>query len=64
MSEDQVFSVFILGVIVVGVINVVLCLESTALSDVPVHIGTPRPRATTTGQLEACSANDVLYRRG
>ena len=63
MNEDQVFSVFISGVIVV-VINVVLCLESTALSDVPVYIGTPRPRATTTGQLEACSANDVLYRRG
>ena len=36
--------------------------ESAALSDVSVHIGTPRPRAAATDQLKARSANDVLYR--
>ena len=53
----------VMVVIVVGVIIVVSSLASTALSDVPVHIGTPRPRATATDQLEACSANDVLHGR-
>jgi hypothetical protein len=37
-------------------------LESTALSDVSVHIGAPRPRATATDHLEACPANHVLHR--
>ena len=35
---------------------------ANALSDAPVHIGTPRPRATATGQLEACAANHVVDR--
>jgi hypothetical protein len=43
---------------------VVLPLEGPALSDMPVHIGAPHPRATATDHLEACSANHMLHRRG
>jgi hypothetical protein len=50
--------------LVVGVVIVVFSLESTVRSDVPVHIGTPRPRATVTDQLEARSANHVFHRSG
>jgi hypothetical protein len=59
---SRVFSVLISGVIVVVI--VVFSMYSDRSSDVPVHIGTPRPRATATDQLEADSTNDVLYRRG
>jgi hypothetical protein len=61
---SQVFSVLISGVIVVVIVIVVFSMYSDRSSDVPVHIGTPRPRATATDQLEADSTNDVLYRRG
>ena len=47
---------------VFSVVMVVFSLHTTLRSDAPVHISTPRPRATATDQFEACAANHVLHR--
>jgi len=64
VGDPGSISALISGVIVVGVGIAPFSLKRSLGQNVPVHIGTPRPRATATDQFEASSANDVLHRRG